>query len=183
MKKNILLIFFCFGVIYSQNTHTDKKFIEKKIQTCRHQLNDTVSIYNIEDNFYNNKISIIIKTENTITEKCPYYNIAKKEVWDIINTSCNTSVKINDHFIEGINLNDFNNLIPQKLIAFQDNNNSIIILEIYNFSYIDVGGGYIYECFKVNKSGNVTEKKMIEKRTPMRIKDYLKVFNRCLRSL
>ncbi|PUU69237.1 hypothetical protein DBB36_14615, partial [Flavobacterium sp. WLB] len=83
---------------------------------------------------------------------------------------------INDHYIDGLTITNFRNLIPNKLIAFKKGNYSIIVLELYSFSYSTVGSCYIYECFKLNKDQNVIEKKMLEKKLPMKKSKYLRIF-------
>lgn len=173
----IVIIFFCFlcSVSYSQNKKHDLIFIEKEIQTCRIQINDTLSVYDIRYNIYNNEIKIILKTTNTITKKCVDYYISK-DIIKKLNINQNLIVEINNNFTKDLNIIDFKNLIPNKIISLKKRKYSILILEIYSFSYSTVGSGYIYECFKVDQKGKVIEKKMFESKLPLKTNRFKKVF-------
>lgn len=175
MKTVIIFLCFLCSVSYSQNKKHDLIFIEKEIETCRIQINDTLSVYDIGYNIYNNEIKIILKTTNTITKKCIDYCISE----DIIKKTKinqNLIIEINNHFIKDLNIVDFKNLIPNKIIALKKRKYSILILELYSFSYSTVGSGYIYECFKLDTHGNVTEKKMLEKTLQIKKNQYPKIF-------
>lgn len=171
MKKYILFFCIVVNISYSQVKKHDLIFIEKEIQECRISINDTLSVYHIKSNLYNNKIKIILKTENTITKECLDYKIAKDDIKKIY-LNQNPIIEINNHFITGLNITDFKDLIPNKLIAFQKRNYTMIVLELNSFSYSTVGNCFIYQCFKLDLNGNVIEKKMFEKKFPLKKNEY-----------
>ncbi|KUJ62000.1 hypothetical protein AR687_10620 [Flavobacteriaceae bacterium CRH] len=176
MKTTILFFYFLCSVLNAQNKNQKPDdHIQKNIESCRISLNDSESIYKIHENLYNNEIEIILKTENVIDKECINETIGK-ELLNKINTSQNPIIEINKFPIQCASISDFENLIPNKICAIKKAKYTILMVELYSFSYTTVGSAYIDLCFKVDKNGKVIEKKMVESKSSMRINKLLKVF-------
>jgi|GEM_PF-1458167 len=176
MKTPIFLFFiFIFGILNAQNKNQKSDYIQKNIEFCRISINDSLSIFKIQENLYNNDIEIIVKTENVITKKCSA-EILSNELISILNTSNNPLIKINNKSIEGLNVTDFTNLIPNKIYGIRKPKYSIIKIELYSFSYSTVGNAYINLCFKIDKKGKVVGKKMLESKSSITRDRFNKIF-------
>lgn len=115
MKTPIFLFFiFIFGILNAQNKNQKSDYIQKNIESCRISINDSLSIFKIQENLYRNDIEIIVKTENVIIKECSA-EVVKNELISTLNTSKNPLIKINNKSIEGLNVTDFTNLIPNKI--------------------------------------------------------------------
>lgn len=173
----ITTFFFCFffGIVYSYSQNKTQNFIQKNIESCRIPINDSLSVYEIHEKLYNNDIKLVLKTENVLTKECLNYDIADDYVkkTDIF---INPIIEINNYTIGNINLTDFTNLIPKRISALKKVNYTVIIIELYSFSYSTIGSGYIYLCFKVGTKGNVIEYKMLELKEKMKANRYNKIF-------
>ncbi|PWB22523.1 hypothetical protein [Flavobacterium sp. HTF] len=173
MKKEycFILFFFILALVNAQKKNSN--LIQKKIESCRILINDSVSVYKIHENLKNDCVDIIIKTENSITSKCFNQNITN-DIISALNQYQNPVIKLNDRLID-INITDFKNLIPNK-ISILRKKYKILIVELYNFSYSTVGNTYINLCFKIDKNGKVIDKKIIESKLQMKMNSYNKVF-------
>lgn len=170
MIKNTLL-YFCLIILSQVNAQNkNSNLIEKKIESCRISINDSMSIYKIHENFKTDFIDIIIKTENTITPKCDK-EVITSDIEKAINNSQNPIVKINGKYVKDLNITDFKNLIPSKISVLQKKKYKILIIEIESFSYSTAGSGYIELYFKIDSKGIVTDKKILESKLPMKIID------------
>lgn len=162
-----------FGFANGQNQKSD--YIQKNIESCRISINDSLSIFKIQESLYNNDIEIIVKTENVTTKECSS-KIIINDLNRILNTSENPLLKINNKTIEGLNIADFKNLIPKKIYAIKKTNYIILIVELYSFSYSTIGSGYIDLCFKIDNKGKVVGRKMLESKTLIKINKARTIF-------
>lgn len=164
----IIIFFFCiFSIAGAQNKNQKTQFIQKNIESCRISINDSTSVFKIHENLYRNDIKIIVKTENTITDECMNLTISDKLIAKI-NNSQNSLIEINKHHINDINISDFKNLIPTKIYSIKKIEYTILVIELYNFSYTTVGSTYIQLCFKINQSGQIIKQKMLESKSSMK---------------
>lgn len=165
-----ILLFFCFvlGIVNGQNKHQNSGYIQKNIESCRIKINDSLSVYKINEILYNNNIDIVIKTENEITDKCINPTIGNALITKL-KTSQNVLIKVNKHYVEDFDVTDFKNLIPNKIYAIKKANYNIVIIELYNFSYSTVGSSYVDLCLKVDLKGIVVAKKIIESKSLAKI--------------
>ena len=176
MKKiAILLFYFTFGVLNAQNKNQKLDYIQKNIEPCRISINDSLSIFKIQESLYNNDIKIIVKTENLFSKECNT-EIISNELISVLNTSQNPLLKINNKTIERLNIADFKNLIPKKIYAIKKTNYIILIVELYSFSYSTIGNGYIDLFFKIDKKGEVVGRKMLESKTTIKINKARNIF-------
>ncbi|WP_409416569.1 hypothetical protein [Flavobacterium sp. PS2] len=173
MKIAILFLCSIFGILNAQNKNLS--YIQKNIEPCRIPINDSISVYKIQEKIYNNTIEIMIKTENLITQECSNVTI-DNQLLIKLNTVQNPFIEINKYIIEDINIKDFKNLIPNKIYGIKKAEYYILVIELYSFSYSTIGSGYIYLCFKIDLRGNVIENKMLELKTPMKMNRYNKIF-------
>ncbi|MCV9930835.1 hypothetical protein OIU80_00940 [Flavobacterium sp. LS1R47] len=173
----IATFFFCFlfGIAYSHSQNKTKNFIQKNIESCRIPINDSLSVYHIHEKLYNNDIKLVLKTENVLTKECLNYNIADEHIKKA-DVFINPIIKINNWAIGDISLTGFTNLIPKRISALKKINYTVIIIELYSFSYSTIGSGYIYLCFKVGTKGNVIENKILELKEEMKTNRYNKIF-------
>lgn len=162
-----------FGFANGQNQKSD--YIQKNIESCRISINDSLSIFKIQENLYNNDIEIIVKTENAITKECSTEIIAN-DLISVLNTSENPLLKINSKTIEGLNIGDFQNLIPNKIYAIKKTKYIILIIELYSFSHSTIGNGYIDLCLKIDEKGEVVGRKMLESKTLIKINRARNIF-------
>jgi hypothetical protein len=171
----IAILFFCliFGSANAQNQNS--AYIQKNIKSCRVIINDSVSVFKIHENLYDNIVDVVIKTENIITKECSDKTISEELVAKI-NNSQNPLIEINKNAIQGISIMDFTNLIPNKICAIKKAKYTTLILQLYSFSYSTVGSTYIDLCFKVDKNGKVIEKKIVESKSSMKINKLKKIF-------
>lgn len=175
MKTPIFLLFFIFGILNAQNKNQKSDYVQKNIESCRISINDSLNIFKIQENLYSNDIEIIVKTENVITKKCSV-EIISNEFLRTLNTSKNPLIKINNKSVEGLNITDFTNLIPNKIYGIRKSKYSIIIVELYSFSYSTVGNAYIDLCFKIDKKGKVSGKKILVSKSSITMNRFNKVF-------
>ncbi|OXB11275.1 hypothetical protein B0A81_01720 [Flavobacterium plurextorum] len=171
----IATFFFClfFNIIVAQNNTSN--FIKKEIESCRIPINDSLSVYYIHENLYNNEIVFFLKTENVIASKCHKQALTKKLI-EKLEFSQNVLIEINNYNVKNIVIEDFTNLIPNKIIASKKLNYTSIIIEINSFSYSTIGNGYIYICFKVDQKGKVIKKKIFESKLSLKTNKYKKIF-------
>lgn len=175
MKIAIFFFSLFFSVLNAQNKNIKLNYIEKNIKSCRIPLNDSLSIYKIQENLYNNDIEIVLKTEDMITAQC-LNQIIDKELILKLNTSQNPLIKINKNTIEGLNITDFSNLIPNKISAIKKAKYTILLVELYSFSYSTVGSGYIDLCFKIDTNREVVAKKILESKSSITVNKLKNVF-------
>ena len=173
----IIVLFFCFvlGIVNGQNRHPNSGYIQKNIESCRIPINDSLSVYKIHEILYNNDINMVIKTENVITDKCINQTIGN-ELITKLNTTQNVLIEVNNHFVEDIDVTDFNNLIPNKIYAIKKAKYYILIIELYNFSYSTVGSNYVDLCLKVDLKGNIVAKRILESKSPVKINTCKNIF-------
>lgn len=175
MKTTIIFFYFVLGILNAQNKNQNSDYIQRNIESCRVAINDSTSLYKIHENLYNNSVDIVIKTENIITKECSNETISN-ELINKMNTTQNPLIKINNFPIEGIKIADFKNLIPNKICAIKKAKYTILMVELYSFSYSTVGNAYIDLCFKLDRNGRVIEKKMVESKSSIKINKLKKVF-------
>ncbi|KQB40456.1 hypothetical protein [Flavobacterium aquidurense] len=171
----IIILFFCLISGFANGQNQKSTHIQKNIKSCRVIINDSISVFKIHENLYNNIVDVVLKTENIITTECSD-KTTSKELVAKINNSQNPLIEINKHAIQGISIMDFTNLIPNKICAIKKAKYTIIILELYNFSYSTVGSAYIDLCFKVDTNGKVIEKKIVKSKSSMKINKLYKIF-------
>ncbi|WP_316635345.1 hypothetical protein [uncultured Flavobacterium sp.] len=171
----IKIFFFCLMFGFANGQNQNSQYIQKNIESCRIAINDSVSLYKIHENIYDNIVDIVIKTENIITKECPDETIGK-ELLNKINTPQNPLIEINKFPIEGISIINFKNLIPNKICAIKKAKYTILMIELYSFSYSTVGSAYIDLCFKIDRNGKVIENKMVESKSSIKINKLKKVF-------
>lgn len=171
----ITTFFFCLflNTLIAQKNTPD--FIQKEIKSCRIAINDSLSVYKIHENLFNNQIIFFLKTENVITSECNKQSLPKK-LLEKLNFSQNPIIEINNYDIKNIVITDFTNLIPIKIVALKRLNYTSIIIEINSFSYSTIGNGYIYICFKIDQKGKVIEKKILESKLSLKTNKYKKIF-------
>ncbi len=171
----IATVFFClfFNIIVAQNNTFN--FIQKELKSCRMPINDSLSVYQIHENLFNNEIIFFLKTENVITSECNKQSLTKKLI-EKLNSSQNPIVEINNYNVKNIVIKDFTNLIPTKIVASKKLNYTSIIIEINSFSYSTIANGYIYICFKVDKKGKVIKKKIFESKLSLKANRFKKIF-------
>ncbi|WP_337966799.1 hypothetical protein [uncultured Flavobacterium sp.] len=174
MKIQKILFLLIFSIASAQNKSQKSQFIQKNIESCRIPINDSTSVFKIHENLYQNDIDIIIKTENTITNECSNVTISD-ELIAKINNSQNPLLEINKHLVNDINIADFKNLIPTKIYSIKKTEYTILVIELYNFSYTTVGSTYINLCFKINSGGKIIKKKILESRSSMKIDKLSKI--------
>lgn len=73
----IIVLYFClfFGLANAQNNNKKQDLFQKKIESCRIVINDSVSIFKIQENIQGNDVDIVVKTENEVIEKCLNKNV------------------------------------------------------------------------------------------------------------
>lgn len=171
----ITTFFFCLflNTLIAQKNTPD--FIQKEIKSCRIAINDSLSVYEIHENLFNNEIIFLLKTENVITSECNKESLPKK-LLEKLKFSQNPFVTINNYDVKNITVKDFINLIPIKIVALKRLNYTSVIIEINNFSYSTIGSGYIYLCFKIDQKGKVIEKKILESKLSLKTNKYKKIF-------
>lgn len=171
----ITTFFFCLflNTLIAQKNTPD--FIQKEIKSCRIPINDSLSVYQIHENLFNNEIIFFLKTENVTTSECNKKSLTKKLI-EKLNFSQNPIVEINNYDVKNIVLKDFTNLIPTKIVGSKKQNYTSIIIEINSFSYSTIGNGYIYICLKVDKKGKVIKKKILESKLSLKTNSYKKIF-------
>jgi hypothetical protein len=171
----IVTLFFCLflNTLISQKNTYD--IIQKEIKSCRIVINDSLSVYKIHENLFNNEITFFLKTENVITSECNKNSLTKKLI-EKLNFSQNPIIEINNYDIKNIVIKDFTNLIPIKIVALKRLNYTSIIIEINSFSYSTIGNGYIYICFKIDQKGKVIEKKILESKLSLKTNKYKRIF-------
>lgn len=171
----IATLFFClfFNSIIAQNNTTN--FIQKEIKSCRIPINDSISVYQIHENIFNNEIIFFLKTENVITTECDKKILTKKLI-EKLKFSQNPKIEINNYDVKNITIKDFTNLIPTKITSSKKLKYTSIIIEINSFSYSTIGNGYVYLCFKVDQKGKVIKKKIFESKLSLKTNSYKKIF-------
>ncbi|SCY49625.1 hypothetical protein SAMN02927916_2301 [Flavobacterium anhuiense] len=171
----IATFFFCLflNTLIAQKNTPD--FIQKEIKSCRIAINDSLSVYQIHENLFNNEIIFALKTENVITSECNKKSLTKKLI-EKLNFSQNPIVEINNYDVQNIVIKDFTNLIPTKIVATKRLNYTSIIIEINNFSYSTVGTGYLYICFKIDQKGKVIKKKIFESKLSLKTDRFKMIF-------
>ena len=173
MKVIILFICISFGLVTAQNK--DQNYIQLNLESCRIPLNDSISLYIIHENLYNNEVDIIIKTENIIIQECRNETI-NDELISKIKKNENASFKINQFSIKDIDIKDFKNVIPNKVCAIKKPKYITLLVELYSFSYSTVGTTYIDFCFKIDNNGNIVDKRKIESKSSIKINRLNKIF-------
>lgn len=175
MKTAILSFLFISSIFNGQNKKQIYYQIQKDIESCRIRINDSISVYKINETLFGNNIAIIIETENVITRECVDQISDDKLVYNL-NYLKNPSITINKNNIKGVNIKDFKSLIPNKILAIKKASYTTLVVEFYNFSYTTVGNAYINLCFKIDSKGNVNESKIIESKFSLQINKLKKVF-------
>ncbi|PAM91776.1 hypothetical protein B4N84_23390 [Flavobacterium sp. IR1] len=173
----IIVLYFClfFGLANAQNSNKKQDLFQKKIESCRIVINDSVSIFKIHENIQGNDVDVVVKTENEVIEKCLNQNVTD-EILKATAAFQNPLIKINNHLINGLNIVDYPSLVPQKISVLKRNSNTVLVIELYNVSYSTVGNTYINLGFKIDSKGEVIEKKILESKLPVKFKKYYQIF-------
>lgn len=145
MRKIFEILLICFiSTLYAQN-----KNHVNNINVCSIKFNDSLNYYVAEEKIFKNKLSLYIKTHNTIIDKeCKFSHkeyikrLDKSNPLLLINGD---TVTIKDK-IESIETS-----IPQRIWYQKEGSFLFIAIELSNISYSTVGSGYSYIIMKFFK--------------------------------